>query len=70
MDKRVSEEGSSKNVEQCLEEYEHQTLDKTLSQFYADIGSDNGNDYETDSLKVMQAALKRHSKGKTIPDIS
>lgn len=50
-----------------LEEYEYEALDKTLSQFYAEVRRDNGDDYEPDSLKVMQAALERYLKSKSYP---
>ena len=46
-------------LKQNLEEYEIEALDKALSQFYAELQKENGDDYEPESLKVMQAALER-----------
>ena len=45
-----------------LEAYECVDLDKTLSQFYAEVCKESSEDYEPDSLRVMQAALERHLK--------
>ena len=42
-------------------------LDKTLSQFYAEVRKESGEDYEPDSLRVMQATLERHLKSKLYP---
>ena len=41
------------------EEYESDVLDQTLSQFYAKFPKENGDDYEPDCPKVMQASLER-----------
>ena len=61
--KWATERGKEKN----LEAYECVDLDKTLSQFYADVRKESGEDYEPDSLRVMQAALERHLKSKLYP---
>ena len=58
--KWATERGKEKN----LEAYECVDLDKTLSQFYAEVRKESGEDYEPDSLRVMQAALERHLKSK------
>ena len=54
--KWVTERGKKKN----LEAYECVDLDITLSQFYAEVCKESGEDYEPDSLRVMQAALEQH----------
>ena len=61
--KWATERGKEKN----LEAYECVDLDKTLSQFYAEVRKESGEDYEPDSLRVMQADLKRHFKSKLYP---
>lgn len=37
-------------------------LDKLLTQFYAEIKRKNGEDYEPDSLRIMQSGIERHLK--------
>ena len=61
--KWATERGKEKN----LEAYECVDLDKTLSQFYAEVRKESGEDYEPDSLRVMQAALEGHMKSKLYP---
>ena len=61
--KWATERGKEKN----LEAYECVDLDKTLSQFYAEVRKESGEDYEPDSLRDMQAALERHLKSKLYP---
>ena len=61
--KWATERGKEKN----LEEQECVGLDTTLSQFYAEVRKESGEDYEPDSLRVMQAALERHLKSKLYP---
>ena len=56
--KWATESGKEKN----LEAYECVDLNKTLSQFYAEVRKESGEDYEPDSLRVMQAALERYLK--------
>lgn len=58
---------SERKQETNLEEYEHEALDKTLSKFYAEVRKENGDDYEPDSLRVMQAALERYLKSTSYP---
>ena len=38
-----------------------------LSQFYAELREENGQDYKPDSLKVMQVALDRHLRSQIHP---
>ena len=47
--KWATERGKEKN----LEAYECVDLDKTLSQFYAEVRKESGEDYEPDSLRVI-----------------
>ena len=61
--KWATERGKEKN----LEAYECVDLDKTLSQFYAEVRKESGEDYEPNSLRVMQAAVERHFKSKLYP---
>ena len=42
-------------------------LNEALSQFYAELRKENGQDYEPDSLRVMQAALDRHLRSQNYP---
>jgi len=56
---------NERKQKQNLEEYEIEALDKALSQFYAELRKENGDDYEPESL--MQAALKRYLKSKSCP---
>ena len=63
--KWATERGKEKN----LEAYDCVDLDKTLSQFYAEVRKESGEDYEPDSFRVMQAALERHLKVKIVPEI-
>ena len=58
--KWATERGKEKN----LEAYEPVDLDKTLTQFYTEVRKESGEDYEADSLRVMQADLERHLKSK------
>ena len=53
--------------EEQLERYDFQELNEALSQFYAELRKENGQDYERDSLKVMQAALDRHLRSQNYP---
>ena len=61
--KWATERGKEKN----LEAYECVELDKTLSQFYAEVRKVSDEHHEPDSLRVMQAALERHLKSKLYP---
>ena len=42
---------NERKQETNLEEYGYETLDKTLSKFYAELRKENGEDYEPGSLK-------------------
>ena len=42
-------------------------LDKVLGQFYAEVKKKDGNDYEPESLKIMQSAIERYLKDKNYP---
>ena len=58
---------NKRNLQPNLEDYQSDVLDRTLSQFYAELRKENGDDYEPDSLKVMQASLERYLKSKAYP---
>ena len=61
--KWATERGKEKN----LEAYECVDLDKTLSQFYAEVRKESSEDHEPDSLRVIQAALEQLLKSKLYP---
>ena len=42
-------------------------LDKVLSKFYAEVKKKDGDDYEPESLKIMQSAIERYLKEKNYP---
>ena len=42
-------------------------LDKVLAQFYAEVKHKYGDDYEPESLKIMQSAIERHLKENNYP---
>ena len=50
-----------------LESYEVPQLNEALTQFFAKLRKRSGEEYEPDSLKVMQAALDCHLRSKTYP---
>ena len=58
---------NERNFQANLEEYKSDVLDQTLSQFYAELRKENGDDYEPDCLKVIQASLARYLKSKAYP---
>jgi len=39
-------------------------LDKVLSKFYANVKKKDGDDYEPESLKIMQSSIERYLKEK------
>ena len=41
-------------------------LDKVLSKFYAEVKKKDGDDYEPESLKIMQSAIERIKRRRTI----
>ena len=49
-----------------IKNYPPEELDNVLQKFYAEVRAKKGEDYEPDSLKVMQAALDRHLKNKKL----
>ena len=55
---------NERNLQPNLEDYQSDVLDQTLSQFYAELRRENGDDCEPDCLKVMQASLERYPKSK------
>jgi len=57
----------SRGKEENLEKLEPGDLNKVLEQFYAEVKTVKGKDYEPDSLKVMLAALDRYLKEKQYP---
>ena len=50
-----------------LAEYNHPELDAVLCQFYGEVRKRDGNNYEPDSLRVMQAGLHRYLVEKKYP---
>ena len=48
-----------RNMGENLETYKVEELDEVLSRFYAEVRKTNGEEYEPDCLKVMQASLDR-----------
>ena len=48
---------NERNMKAILEEYVHEALDQTLSQFNAKLQKENEDDYKPDSFKVMQAVI-------------
>ena len=42
-------------------------LDKVLSKFYAKVKKKDGDDYELESLKIMQNVIERYLKEKSYP---
>ena len=42
-------------------------LDKVLSKFYAEVKKTDGDDYEPESLKIMQSSTERYLKEKVYP---
>ena len=42
-------------------------LDKVLSKFYAEVKRKDGDDYEPESLKIMQSSIERYLKEKDYP---
>ena len=42
-------------------------LDKILSKFYAEVKKRDGDDYEPESVKTIQSAIKRYLKEKNCP---
>ena len=45
---------NERNFQANLEEYESDVLDQTLSQFYAQLRKENGDDYDPDCLKELK----------------
>ena len=58
---------SESNVNANLEEYTCEAFDQTLLQLYAELRIENGDDYEPDSLKVVQTAIETYLKPKSYP---
>ena len=50
-----------------IENYEVSQLNEALAQFFAEVKKENGNEYEPNSLKVMQASLDRYLRSKNYP---
>ncbi|PFX20808.1 hypothetical protein AWC38_SpisGene14732 [Stylophora pistillata] len=57
---------NERNFQANLEEYESDVFDRTLEQFYAELRKENGDEYQPDFLKVMQASLERYLKSKAL----
>ena len=56
-----------RNMKVQLEDYSPLELDVVLCQFYGEIRKKDGNNYEPDSLRVMQAGLHRYLVEKKYP---
>ena len=56
-----------RNMKVQLEDYSPLELDVVLCQFYGEIRKKDGNNYESDSLRVMQAVLHRYLVEKKYP---
>jgi hypothetical protein len=54
----------TRNQRQDIENISPVDLNAVLGQFYAELKKKNGEDYEPESLAVMQASLDRHLKEK------
>ena len=52
----------SRNITENFETLEPSQLDKMLCRFYAEVKKKDGDDYEPESLKIMQAAIDRYLK--------
>ena len=59
-----------RNFEENLKTYDVRELDNVLSKFYAEIRKENGDEYEPDSLKVMQASIDRFLREKVTQSLS
>ena len=57
----------TRGKEEQLESYDITELNEALSQFYLELRKENGQDYEPDSLKVIQTALDRHLRSQNYP---
>ena len=53
---------SARNVTESIETLPAEKLDALLCKFYAEVKMKNGDDYEPESLKIMQAAIDRFLK--------
>ena len=53
-----------KEITDEIENYEPAELNTLLEHFYAEVNNKKGEDYESESLKVMMASLDRHLKSK------
>ena len=56
-----------RNYHVKMENYPPEELNKTLEKFYAEVRTKTGDEYEPESLKVMQAALDRYLREKKYP---
>ena len=52
----------TRGEERVLEDIPVEELDAVLCKFYAEVRRKDGEEYEPDSLAVMQASLDRHLK--------
>ena len=57
-EERFQKVGEWKYLQANLEEYESDVLVQTMSQFYARLRKENGDDHEPEYLKVLQAPLE------------
>ena len=58
--RRYQKWGKERGFESNITQVPKSELDDILQQFYAELITSNGQEYEPESLKVMQAALDRH----------
>lgn len=57
----------ARNVNTKIETLPPAELDKLLTKFYAELKKQDGDDYKSESLGVMQAAIERYLKEKNYP---
>ena len=50
--------GKNSNIEDYVEDIHE--MDKTLGNFFGEVRKQNGQEYEPDSLRVMQGAIQRY----------
>ena len=58
---------SSRHLDINIETMAPEELDKVLSKFYAEVKKKDGDDYEPESLKIMQSSIERYLKEKGYP---
>ena len=56
----------ARNIDDKMECFSPQVLDGILTKFYAEVRKKDGSEYESDSLRVMQASLDRYLRQKKL----